>query len=137
MKQEIVGLMPFNIEAAKAGAEVFTRDGRTVKILEFNLRGDAPILGVIHGENIDIVENFTAEGKNKFDVYDLYLQQIKCSGWINVIFRAGEERIIDEVVYDTPEEAKESRLLKIGCYNYNQLIATIPISWLEIKGEIK
>ena len=137
MKQEIVGLMPFDIEAAKTGAEVVTKEGAPVEILEYELRGCDPIVGVIHSKNIDIVERFTAEGKNKHDVYDLYLQQVKCSGWINVVFSAGEKRIIDEVVYDTPEEAQESRLLTIGCNNYNRLIATIPISWLEIKGEIK
>ena len=131
MKKKIIGLVPFDIEAAKAGAEVFTRDGRTVKILEYNLRGDAPILGVIHGENIDIVENFTAEGKNKFDGYDLHLKKVRLSGWVNVFVKEHKERFVEEVIYNTPEEATCSRLLSITNDDYFILTSTVPISWEE------
>ena len=130
MKKEIIGLTPFDIEAAKAGAEVFTRDGRTVKILEYDLRGDAPIVGVIHSKNIDIVEPFTAEGKNKFDGYDLHLKKVRCSGWVNVFVKKHKERFVEKVIYNTPEEATYSRLFTITNDDFI-LTSTVPISWEE------
>lgn len=40
-------MKPFNLEAAKAGKPVVTRDGRPVRILCFDARGDEPICGTV------------------------------------------------------------------------------------------
>lgn len=58
-------LVPFNIEKAKQGAKVVTRDGRNVRIGFFNLKGNNsyPFVGAVEIDGQERVFFFTTEGK--------------------------------------------------------------------------
>ena len=60
MKKEII--KPFNLEKAKAGAKLRTRDGKPVEILKWDTREDFPIKGMIKREEQDVNMYWTSEG---------------------------------------------------------------------------
>lgn len=54
----------FNLEAAKAGASVQTRDGRPVRIICFDFKEDSyPIVGLIYDNEGEHVASYTNEGE--------------------------------------------------------------------------
>lgn len=62
-------LREFNLEAAKAGKPVCTRDGRNVRILGFDAKGRKPISALVEsrdGKDEEIV-SYTNEGKFYID----------------------------------------------------------------------
>lgn len=57
-------MKPFDIEKAKAGAKVVTRDGRDVEILKFDLQDEYPIVVVITPKcDVQWIETYTLDGK--------------------------------------------------------------------------
>ena len=101
---------PFDLEAAKAGKPVCTRDGRKVRIICFDYKGDAnayPILALISTSNLsgvpsEIIIKYTEDGRYaKYnDVEndeDLMMLSEKKEGWAKVRK--------DINLYDTKEEA--------------------------------
>lgn len=73
--------IPFDIEKAKAGAKVVTRDGYPIRIGFFDLKGQRsfPIVGAIDRDGIEEVRFFTADGKFSSifeeDGYDLFIEE--------------------------------------------------------------
>lgn len=56
-------MKPFNLEKAKQGAEVITRDGRKVKILTFSRRNnDYPIVALVDYGEEEAIHMYTTEG---------------------------------------------------------------------------
>ena len=49
MKRKIV--KPFDLEAAKNGAKIETRNGKEVEILRTDLKNKYPIIGIITGDD--------------------------------------------------------------------------------------
>ena len=47
MEEKKLNLKPFDLEAAKAGKPVCTRDGRKARIICFNAKRDAPIIALV------------------------------------------------------------------------------------------
>ena len=80
----------FNLEDAKAGKKVVTRDGRAVEILKYDFRtGNHPILAVLDNDGkSQTVQNYTIDGcyyDNDTDSsYDLFMASTMISGWINI-----------------------------------------------------
>ena len=100
-------LKPFNLEAAKAGEPVCTRDGRPARIICFNRVSDKfPIIALVMGrENREDVFYYDNNGKdcyNKEKDYDLVMKPKVKTGWINVHKENG--------LYETEEDAKNNRL---------------------------
>ena len=100
-------LKPFNLEAAKAGDPVCTRDGRPARIICFNRVSDKyPIIALVMGrENREDVFYYDNNGKdcyNKEKDYDLVMKPKVKTGWINVHKENG--------LYETEEDAKNNRL---------------------------
>ena len=70
-------MKPFDIEQAKAGKPVQTRDGNDVEIVRFDLRGEYPILAVIKYPKADSAITFTESGKSFKDddsYHDLFMK---------------------------------------------------------------
>ena len=102
-------LKPFNLEAAKAGKPVCTRDGHKARIICFDYKGDGnayPILALISTSNLsgvpsEIISKYTKDGKyakynNVENNEDLMMLPEKKEGWINVkkdasLFKSKEE----------------------------------------------
>jgi hypothetical protein len=60
MKKEVI--KPFDLEKAKAGAKLRTRDGKPVEIFKWDTREDFPIKGMIKREGQDVNMYWTSEG---------------------------------------------------------------------------
>ena len=121
--EDKLNLKPFDLEAAKAGKPVCTRDGRKARIICFDRRGDKfPIVALLDGcneEHSEVAETFTNEGLYEIgekSSNDLMMLPEKKEGWVNVY---------KDLVYDTKEEALAGRS---GSRGY---IDTINISWEE------
>lgn len=96
-------LKPFNLEAAKAGKPVCTRDGRKARIICFdridNTGLDLPIVALIQCEETEILQLYREDGKRNVKVdlaLDLMMLLEKKTGWINInkdggIFKSREE----------------------------------------------
>lgn len=122
-------MKPFDLEAAKAGKPVCTRDGRKARIICFDAKCIKPIVALIQGsDNSEQIEYYTENGvfsnggtgKNR----DLMILLEKKEGWVN-IYGEEKERYCGNVIYSSKEEALNiSKQLK-------EHITTIKIEWKE------
>lgn len=118
-------LKEFNLEAAKAGKPVCTRDGRKARIICFDGKGDQPIIALVEAKGnkdalIEKVERYFINGHSVFEVRetnnDLMMLPEKKEGWVNVY----KERI-----YSTKEEAIEAT------YDGVTYVDTVKVCWEE------
>lgn len=129
MKEKKLNLRPFDLEAAKAGKPVYTRDGRKARIICFDAKCIKPIVALIQGsDNSEQIEYYTENGvfsnggtgKNR----DLMILLEKKEGWVN-IYGEEKERYCSNVIYSSKEEA-----LNIS-KQLEEHITTIKIEWEE------
>ncbi len=124
-------MKPFDLEKAKAGAKVCTRNGYKVEILRFDVKNPYyPIIAVI--TNDDGIENYyayTKDGKytdlNECPM-DLVMATIKHKGYVNIypsdnIFTIGYKT--GSNIFPTKEKAMQASV--------PNRITTIPIEWEE------
>lgn len=124
----------FNLEKAKAGKPVCTRDGRKARIICFNIKDESyPIIAAIAVADSEIVKSYTINGKNFDDTSaisgrDLMMACEAKEGWINIYEKGAinTEGIAgcSQNIYETKEKAFKNRC-KIG------YIDTIKITWEE------
>lgn len=63
MEEKKLNLKPFDLEAAKAGKPVCTRDGRKARIICWDKKGNYPIVALIQdNENSEHIEYYTENG---------------------------------------------------------------------------
>lgn len=88
MKEKKLNLRPFDLEAAKAGKPVCTRDGRKVRIICFDQKDIAPIVGLVTGlDGKESIYAFYKDGRvssQEERVDDLMMLPEKKEGWINL-----------------------------------------------------
>ena len=126
-------LKPFDLEAAKAGKPVCTRDGRKARIICFDKKEGAPIVALVEVEkNGRVFEGITLYLINghiiREDIeskHDLMMLPEKKEGWVNLIGSNHNPHILD-VVWDTKEEALDFR--RKAPINA-EIIATAKIEW--------
>ena len=127
MKEKKLNLRPFDLEAAKAGKPVYTRDGRKVRIICFDVKCDKPIVALIYDYNKETVLQYLENGRffvDQIDKYDLMMLPQKKEGWVN-IYGEEKERYCSNVIYSSKEEA-----LNIS-KQLEEHITTIKIEWEE------
>lgn len=127
MKEKKLNLKEFDLEAAKAGKPVCTRDGRKARIICWDKKGNYPIVALIQdNENSEHIEYYTENGifsnggneKNR----DLMMFTRKKEGWLN-IYKDFEDTVC--CVYPTEKEALEDGETE------KDYITTIKIEWEE------
>ena len=124
-------LKPFNLEAAKAGKPVCTRDGRPARIIAYDLKGGFHKLVVLVQDHESYEDIYTYTESGEYRKYcknplDLFMAPEKKEGWINLYkYLPYLHTIVDFEVYDTEQEAKDN-IDKKGRY-----ITTIKIEWEE------
>ena len=127
MEEKKLSLKPFDLEAAKAGKPVCTRDGRKARIICWDKKGNYPIVALIQdNENSEHIEYYTENGifsnggneKNR----DLMMFTRKKEGWLN-IYKDFEDTVC--CVYPTEKEALEDGETE------KDYITTIKIEWEE------
>lgn len=121
-------MKPFDIELAKAGHPVCTRNGRKARIICFDVKNsDYPIIALVEDGESEAAIYFNERGGTSAysSEYDLMMLSEKKAGWINIYPFKYEERMMVKCsrIYKTQKAAKENA--SSGC------IATIPIEWEE------
>ena len=117
-------MKPFNLEQAKAGKPVCTRDGRDARIVCFDVRHEDYEVAALIKDTLgqEDVETFTEEGWWTFDkretAKDLFMKAEKKEGWINIYSNGNLSRI-----HLTRDDA-----INIAA---NNVVATIKIEWEE------
>lgn len=117
-------LKPFNLEEAKKGKLVCTRDGRKVRIICFDAKDNLPIIALItNARGDESLARYKSNGRftsiNDSDC-DLMMLTEKKEGWVN-IYRGQ--------VYNAFEKAEEAR--KIAEHGGDNCLKTIKIDWEE------
>lgn len=132
IEEEIPNSMsPFDIEAAKTGKPVCTRDGGKARIICFDAKGDKPIIALIEYEIDERPCNYFANGRfysnpNENNDADLMMLPEKSSGWVNIVKEAlSDDRVVLGRIFDSYEDAFMS-----GEAN-ERYIATVKIEWTE------
>lgn len=119
-------MKPFNLEEAKAGKPVCTRDGRPVRILcyDFITPENNPIVALVKiNEKQEGLLFYDSDGKNSISDLDLMMAVEKKVGWVN-IYHYGNIDCTSNIIQETFEEAYKSR-------NSDGYIKTIKIEWEE------
>ena len=123
-------MKPFDLEAAKAGKPVCTRDGRKARIICFDAKCNKPIVALIYDCNKETVLQYLENGRffvDQIDKYDLMMFPQKKEGWVNVYksYNVGRKIHCMASIYPTKEEAKKSSV--VG-FDY---VDTVKIEWEE------
>lgn len=87
MEEKKLNFKPFDLEAAKAGKPVCTRDGRKARIICFDAKCNKPIVALIYDCNKETVLQYLENGRffvDQIDKYDLMMFPQKKEGWINL-----------------------------------------------------
>lgn len=112
MGEKKLNLKPFDLEAAKAGKPVCTRDGRKARIICFDAKCNKPIVALIYDCNKETVLQYLENGRffvDQIDKYDLMMFPQKKEGWVNVYksYNVGKKIPCMASIYPTKEEAKK------------------------------
>ncbi len=128
-------MKPFDLDKAKAGAPVITRDGRKARILSFDLCNRYyPLVAAFKDSDGDEgVDSLTNEGKclaDKDSANDLFMAPVKREGWLNLYPALNAETLAEPsfAVYATKEQADQ---LAEGQRTVNPRIACVRIEWEE------
>ena len=109
--------------------KVVTRDGREVRIICTDAKGDEPIIALVYN-NIREEENVYTYNRDGYfygdndSCLDLFFDNIKKEGWVN-LYRNEDVVFLSEKIYKSKEDAKEVAIKK------TDYIATIKIEWEE------
>ena len=113
MEEKKLNFKPFDLEAAKAGKPVCTRDGRKARIICFDAKCNKPIVALIYDCNKETVLQYLENGRffvDQIDKYDLMMFPQKKEGWVNVYksYNVGKKIPCMASIYPTKEEAKKA-----------------------------
>ena len=128
--EDKLNLKPFDLEAAKTGKPVYTRDGRKARIICFDKEGEQPIVALIKNNEEESIDTFFSNGhsisKTNEVAGDLMMLPEKKEGWVNVMEGNNGKSYVGNDIYTTEDKAKEGALRFTS-----KLIDTIKISWEE------
>lgn len=125
-------MKPFDLEKAKAGAPLCTREGFRARIVCFDADNDRfPIVALLKSDNgKEYPASFTKEGRfsdGEVDSSnDLLMVGEKKEGWMNIYKRM--DQVMNSSIYETKGEA----MYKIIRENeYPTYITTVRVKWEE------
>ena len=109
---------------------VITRDGREVRIICTNAKGEEPIVALLYNENRDEENVYTYNRvgyfyKDNDSCLDLFFTSIKRERWVNIYEGKNDTRTIG-CLFDSEEEANLHKYDRASVY-----IKTIKIEWEE------
>ena len=123
-----LNLKPFDIQKAREGKPVCTRDGAKARIICFDAKSDAPIIALITADDgTEITFDYLSDGTFFNSVNpdnDLMMLPEKKEGWIN-IYKGG--KMDADFIYPTKADALEN-IFQPMKDNY---IDTIKVKWDE------
>ena len=124
----------FDINLAKQGKPVCTRDGRKARIICFDKKDEDniyPIVCLIQDGETESLGIFMKDGHSLVGVEeapsDLMMLPEKHEGWVNVFNHGNNDTYVGNFIFPTEELAKEA-LSRMDGVKY---IATVKIQWEE------
>ena len=121
-------MKPFSLEEyiKNPSRKIVTRDGKNVRIICINAKGNFPIIALVETHNgTETVLRLKENGhfyNDTEDPSDLFFITEKQEGWINLFRDSTNNEIYCSKVYPTKEKAMDS----IGAF-----YATIKVEWEE------
>ena len=127
-------MKPFNLEQAKAGAPVCTRDGQPARIVCYDMKGHSnyPILALVENPNgkRESTISYTPSGHQSLysdTGIDLMMASVKLEGWVNLYTCHSGATATDQcTLYQSEKEARSQIVEGFGVY-----VATVKIEWEE------
>ena len=120
-------LKQFDLEDAKSGKPVCTRDGRKARIICFDRNHQYPVVALIEcKDGEEMIAAFTKDGETDYEPknHGLMMLPEKKEMWIN-IYRGTTRPAPGGYLYDTEEEAKDE------IRNVENYITTVKLCWEE------
>lgn len=108
MEEKKLNLKEFNLEAAKAGKPVCTRDGRKARIICFDAKCIKSIVALIYDCNKETVFQYLENGRffvDQIDKYDLMMLLEKKEGWVNIFYGGRKKKGIVVMLF-IPQKRK-------------------------------
>lgn len=123
-------MMQFNLKEylKNPKRKVVTRDGRDVKIIRIDKKGNYPVMGLFHG-NFNEWCTYTKDGKQVIGEdsdADLFFASEKKEGWINLLRSS-----CGEVFIGTNYPYKDEKTAKWEVSDRSNVVATCKITWEE------
>lgn len=120
----------FNLEEylKNPSQKVVTRDGREVRIICTDAKGDEPIVALLYNRDEENVYTYNKDGyfyKNNDSCLDLFFAPTKREGWVNVYKFEDDSFYLSGLIFESEKEAKDA------VNGNNHYIATIKIEWEE------
>ena len=126
-------MKPFNLEQAKAGAPVCTRNGQPARIVCYDLKGykNYPILALVESPvGVEATVSYAINGHHSLDSdtgVDLMMASVKREGWVNLYTCYSGATVTDQwALYPSEKEARSQIIEGSGVY-----VATVKIEWEE------
>ena len=136
--EDKLNLQPLDLEAAKAGKTVRTREGRRARIICFDRRRDKfPIVALLDGcneEHSEVAETFTNEGLYEIgekSSNDLMMFPEKKEGWVNIYKSDNGTYYTGAIFYKKNDALVNTSEIEITTGIPRDCIDTIKISWEE------
>lgn len=111
-------MKPFNLEEAKNGKPVCTRDGKKARIICFDRKKpDYPIIALVKEDKSEDVHTYKEDGGECLVIdYDLMMVGEKKEGWINLYRTDALEIITGNRIFETKDMAKQCNNMICGDY---------------------
>ena len=106
--------------------KVVTREGKKVRIICTDARGNYPIVALIEEGCYDNALSYTKDGElyvGESNVYDLFFAPEKHEGWVNIYRASASGNMSAGHIFNTEEDAKHNADIDD--------IATVKIEWEE------
>ena len=125
-------MKPFNLEEylKDPSQKVVTRDGREVRIICTDAKGEEPIIALVYNNIRDEENVYTYNRAGYFyndndSCLDLFFDTIKREGWVN-LYRSKDDKRTIGCLFKSEEEANLHKYDRASVY-----IKTIKIEWEE------
>ena len=124
----------FNLEEylKNPSRKIVTRDGKKVKIICTDKKGNFPIVALIASQTIDeeIAYSYTKNGcwtvsEHTGTINDLFFAPEKKEGWVNIIKCSRGNFVSHNRIFESKENAE-----KVG-KNFSGYLTTVKIEWEE------
>ena len=121
-------MRPFNLEEylKNPSRKVVTRDGRNVRIVCTDAKGNFPIIALVETHNTEVALRLSEDGhfyNTAEDSRDLFFATEKQEGWINVYLDAENEGYVGTRIYKSKEDAGNDGKIWKG------YVTTLKIEW--------
>ena len=136
MEENKLNLKPFDLQKAKDGKPVCTRDGHKARIICFDRKDIKSIVALvtfINGTSVTEKAFYYFEdgchlSKNDNNIYDLMMLPEKHEGWVNICKDVKDD---DRVVFGRIFESREDAVESASNNDRYITIATVRIEWEE------